>query len=254
MDRVLVRAIAIGLVVILAAALLKFLPPIVVLVLFIVGIAYAYKIGRERARSPEVRGGTVELLGLRHETTDPFGVVGFPVTLFGRAGDPEVGELVWGSWRGLDVHAFELTLTPPSVMGESRGRDTFACAMATVEGPLPGLVAEPQLFLTHLQTAPPGATIEFDDPPFDAALNVWSDDEAFARRVLDEPARRWLQSLGGHWGVEVRGKIAILYGPKPDHPDLIGTLDVLRELLGRLPSELTASAAPPASEPDAVAD
>jgi hypothetical protein len=246
MDRILVRAIAIGLVVILAAALLKFLPPIVVLVVFIVGLAYAYKTGRERARSPEVRGGTVELLGLRRETTDPFGIVGFPVTLFGRSGDPEVGELVWGTWRGIGVHAFELTLAPPSVMGESRGRETFVCAVATVEGPLPGLVVEPQLFLTLLQTAPPGAAIEFDDPVFDVALNVWSDDEAFARRVLDEPARRWLESLGGRWGMEVRGKIAILYGPRPDHPDVIATLDVLRDLLARLPSELTAPAAPPA--------
>jgi hypothetical protein len=246
MDRVLVRAIAIGLVVILAAALLKFLPPVVVLVLFVVGIAYAYKIGRERARSPEGRGGTVELLGLRHESTDPFGIVGFPVTLFGRAGDPEVAELVWGKWRGIDVHAFGLMLTPPSVADEARGRERFACAMATVEGPLPGIVTEPQLFLTLLQTAPPGATLEFDDPPFDVAMNVWSDDEPFAREVLDEPARQWLLSLGGRWGFELRGKIAILYGPRSDHPDLIATLDVLRDVLGRLPSELAAPAPPPA--------
>jgi hypothetical protein len=211
-----------------------------------VGIAYAYKVGRARARSPQVRGGSVELLGLRRESADPFGIVGFPVTLFGRAGDPEVAELVWGTWRGIDVHAFELTVAPPSVTGESRGRETFACAMATVEGPLPGLVVEPQLFLTLLQTAPPGSSIDFDDPAFDGAFNVWSDDEAFARRVLDEPARHWLQSLGGHWGLEVRGKIAILYGPRPDHPDLIATLDVLRDLLGHLPSELAAPASPPA--------
>ncbi len=244
MNRLWVRAVAMGVVVILAAALLKFLPPIIVLAVFIGGIALAFKTGRERARSAETRGGA-EILGLRRETTDPFGIIGYPVTLFGRASDPAIAELVWGRWRGIDVHAFELSLDPPSVTGESRGRETFACAMATVEGPLPGLVVEPQLLLTLLQTAPPGAAIELEDPAFDAAMNVWSDDESFARRLLDEPARNWLRSLDLHWGMEVRGKIAILYGPRPDHPDLIATLEVLRDLLGRLPSDLGA-AHPPA--------
>lgn len=236
MNNFVVRALALGVVVILAALLLKFLPPIVVLAVFVGGITLVYTTGRRRARTPELRDGS-DLLGLKRETTDPFGILGYPLTLFGRANEPAIEDLVWGRWRGLDVHAFALSFQPPSPTDELASRATFACAMATVDGPYPGLVVEPQTFLTRLQAAPPGEATQVGDAGFDATLNAWSEDDAFASRVLDDPARAWLRSLDQHWGVEVRGQVALVYGPRSDRPDLIATLETLRGLLELLPHE-----------------
>ena len=230
------RAVALGVLVILAALLLKFLPPIVVLALFVGGISLVFVTGRRRARAPELQTGS-DLLGLRREATDPFGILGFPLTLFGRANDPAIEDLVWGPWRGLDVHSFALSFQPPSPTDELASRSTFACVMATVEGPYPGLVVEPQTFLTRLQAVPPGQAVKVGDAGFDAAMNAWCEDEAFAKRVLDDRARGWLRSLDQHWGVEVRGQVALVYGPKPDRPDLIATLETLRSLLELLPND-----------------
>jgi hypothetical protein len=245
MGNLWIRALGAGVAVILTALLLKVAPPILVLAVFVGGIAFVFVNARRRAREP-LDGGGADLRGLRREAGDPFGILGYPLTLFGRAGDPEIDELVWGRWRGIDVHTFVLSFAPPSPTGEVRGRATFACAMATIDGSLPGLVLEPQTFLTLLQAVPPGAAIDIGEAGFDAAVNVWTDDEEYARRMLDEPARDWLRSLDQHWGLEIRGRIAMIYGPKPDRPDLVANLEILRDLLERLPEDIGVSGTSPA--------
>ncbi len=243
MNNVVVRALALGVVVILAALLLKFLPPILVLAVFVGGITLVYTTGRRRARTPELRDGS-DLLGLKRETSDPFGILGYPLALFGRAHDPAIDDLVWGRWRGLEVHSFALSFQPPSPTDELASRTTFACAMATVDEPHPGLVIEPQTFLTRLQVVPPGQAMEVGDAWFDATMNAWCEDEAFATRMLDDPGRAWLRSLDQQWGVEVRGQVALVYGPRPDRPDLIATLETLRSLLELLPNDQGAARPP----------
>lgn len=240
MNQLWARTIGAGVVVILGALLLKVAPPIVVLGVFVGGIAFLWVIGRRRARTP-MPGGGAELLGLKRETADPFGILGYPMALFGRATDPAIDELVWGRWRGIDVHAFSLSLETPSPADEPRERRTFACAMASVDGPVPGLVAEPQTFLTMLGAPAPGSSIQLGDAALDAAINVWSEDEEHARRVLDEAGRAWLRSLDQDWGFEARGRVAIVYGPKPERPDLVATLEVLRDMLERLRDGLGAA-------------
>lgn len=230
------RVIAAAIGAVLVALLLKFAHPAVVLVVFVAGIVLVYVTARRRARAPERRAGT-ELLGLKRETTDPFGILAYPLALFGRAADPQIDDLVWGRWRGIDVHSFALSFEPPSPVGQQSGRVTLACAMARMETAVPGLVVEPQTFLTLIQAVPPGIAVELGDVGFDAAMNVWSEREAFAEQVLDEAARAWLRSHDLHWGIEVRGQVAMVYGPKPDHPDLIATLEILQDLLARLPKD-----------------
>jgi hypothetical protein len=236
------RAISIGAAVVVAALLLRVAPPPVVLAVFVAAIVVAYvAVRRLRGRERASGGGP---LGLRREATDPFGILGYPLALFGRAGDPEVEDVLWGRWRSLDVHAFALSFRPPSIEGHVAERTSFACAMARVAGPLPGLVVEPEPFRTLLPEPPPGAVVQIGDPALDTRSVAWAEDEAFARAVLDASTRDWLRSLDQAWGMEVRGQIALVYGPQPASPDVVVTLEVLRELLGRLPSDLGASPPP----------
>lgn len=237
------RVLALAVAAVVAALLLKLAPPIVVLVVLVGAIAMVYLRAR-RSRS-SMRVDDAGVLGLRREVGDPFGVLGSPVALFARATAAAIDEVLWGRWRSLDTRAFELSFDePPSSVEEQPGRASFACAMATVEADLPGLVVEPQTFLMQLQGPAPGEAIEVGDRSFDEAMNAWSDDPAFALGVLDASTRAWLLSLDLRWGVEVRGHLALVYGPRPERPDLTVVLETLRDLLQRLPKDLGASRPP----------
>jgi hypothetical protein len=237
------RVIALAVAAIVAALLLKLAPPVVVLAVFVAVAALMWAWAR-RSRS-SLRADDAGVLGLRREAGDRFGVLGSPLALFARATAPAIDEVLWGRWRSLDVRAFELSLDRPSAVEPEPGRASFACAMTTLQADLPGLVVEPQTFQMQLGAPAPGEAIEVGVPSFDQATTVWSDDRDFALRVLDGPTRSWLLSLEERWGVEVRGRLALVYGPRPERPDVMGLLETLRDLLQRLPGDLGA-ARPPA--------
>jgi hypothetical protein len=224
---------------VVAAFFLRLLPPIVVLVLFVAGAAYA-NTRLKRLAKEEVGKTGAEVLGLRRETGDPFGLLAFPLALFSRTTDPGVDELVWGQWRGLDVTVFGLGFDAPSLPGSTR-RTALACALARIDATFPSVIAEPQAMMTSFERAPTFPPVELEDEAFEREWNVWSDDEPFARELLDTDMRDWLGSLGDAWGIEVHEKMAIVYGPRPSRPDVFGVLDALKGLLDHIPSELRAT-------------
>lgn len=232
---------------VLAVLLLRALPPILVLALFVAGTAYASKWLTRQAKQDVGKTGA-EVLGLRRETGDPFGLLAFPLALFARTSDPEVGELVWGQWRGLEVTVFGLAFDAPSLPSSPRRRAAFACALTRVDASFPPVVAEPQAMMTSFERAPTAGAVEVDDKAFDLEWNVWSEDGSFARALLDDPMRDWLRSHGDAWGIEVSGSMAVVYGPRPSSPDLFGVLEALKGLVEHIPNDVRA-AHPPATSP-----
>ena len=222
---------------VVAVFFLRALPGIVVLALFIGGAVFATSRLKREVKEDVGKTGA-EVLGLRRETADPFGLLGFPFALFSRTSHPEITELVWGPWSGLEVTVFGLGFDAPSLSSSSATRTVFACALTKVDASLPSVVAEPQVFLTTFERAPTSTRVELDDPGFDAAWNVWSEDGSFARALLDEPMRDWLRSLDDAWAIEVSGSRALVYGPRPNSPDVFGVLDTLKGLVEHVPSEV----------------
>lgn len=225
------------------ALLLRVVPPLLVLSLFIGSVSYInYRFRRAVRQAP--RTGS-ELLGLKREAEDPFGILGYPIALFTRGSDPAIDELVWGTWNGLDVRVFAVSLLAPTLPGHPPQRASFACALARLEADLPGVVIEPGAFVTRIERAPAVPVVEIDDPRFSAAFNVWSEDAAFARDLLIQDLRDWLGSLDSRWAVELHGRIAIVYGPRPDRPDVISILETLKDLLEQMPKDVLAAHPPP---------
>lgn len=224
------RVLGVFVLAVLAALLLKVLPPLVVLLLFIGAFTFANLTLRKQVRAERPAG--AELLGLRREEGDPFGLLAYPVELFGRLPEPSVDELVWGPWRGLDVHVFAVSFDAPVAFETTAAqRLAFGCAMARIATAATDLVVEPQTFLTMLARPPAGERVATGDAAFDGAMHAWSTEPEAARDVLDGPTREWLRSVDQRWGVEVRGTIALVYGPKPSRPDVVGVLEALRELV-----------------------
>ena len=228
---------------VVAVFFLRALPGIVVLALFIGGAVYATSRLKREVKEDVGKTGA-EVLGLRRETADPFGLLAFPFVLFPRTSQPEITELVWGPWSGLEVTVFGLGFDAPSLSSSSATRTVFACAFTKVDASFPSVVAEPQVFLTTFERAPASTHVELDDPGFDAEWNVWSEDGSFARTILDEPMRDWLRSLDDAWAIEVSGSMVLVYGPRPSSPDVFGVLDTLRGLVEHVPSEVRAAHPP----------
>jgi hypothetical protein len=231
--------------VVVAAFFLRALPGIVVLILFVGGGAYVTTLLRRRVKGEVVKTGA-EMLGLKREVGDPFGLLAFPLALMARTSEPRVDELVWGPWRGIDVTVFGLTFDAPTLPGSPPTRSALACALAQVDAGFPSVVAEPQALLTSFERPPAGTRVEVGDPRFDQAWNVWSEDEGFARKLLGPAMRDWLRSLGDRWGMEVQGKMAIVYGLRPDRPDVFVILEALKGVLEHIPAELRAAHPPTA--------
>ena len=222
---------------VLGVLLLRALPGIVVLGLFIAGAWYASTRLKQLAKEDVGKTGA-EVLGLRRESGDPFGLLAFPLALFERTTHPAVAELVWGPWLGLEVTVFGLAFDAPSLPGSPGARSTFACALAKVDASFPSLVAEPQAMMTAFERAPTATGVEVGDDAFDREWNVWSEDASFARALLDERMRGWLRSLGDDWGIEVGGSMAVVYGPRPSSPDMFGVLGTLKGLVEHVPDEV----------------
>jgi hypothetical protein len=240
MDRLWPRVLAIGAAVILAALLLKVAPPALVLAVFLVALFVLY-VGLRRVRDSERVVGT-ELLGLR--PADPFPVSALPLALLSRTSDPSVADASAGRWRGLQVQAFGLSFRPPPVAGTTPEPTVFTCAVAELEDPRGALVVEPRLFRASMADPPPDPAFETGDETFDGSMSAWSADEDLAAAFLSPAARTWLLSLDLRWGLEVRDRLVVVYGPKPARPDLVSNLEMLRDVIDRLPADLGAARPP----------
>ena len=84
-----------------AALLLKVLPPFIVLVFFVGGIA-AVNLTLQRRVKNERGACRSETLGLKRGKGDPFGLLGYPFALFSRCEQAAIEDVRWGAWRGFE--------------------------------------------------------------------------------------------------------------------------------------------------------
>ena len=189
-----------------AALFLKVLPPLIVLVFFIGGIA-AVNLGLRRKVKDERKGFASEALGLKLEREDPFGLTGYPFALFSRCEAGSIEDVRWGTWRGLEVKRFDLACATRA--GE---QVRFGCAIGPIAPAAVPLVLEAAVWGTLL-----------GDPPFDAVdvgaadgergYAVRCADPGFARALVGPEMLRWVGDLDEPWGFEIRGSLALVYGP-----------------------------------------
>jgi hypothetical protein len=238
MDRLWPRVLAIGAAAIAAALLLKVAHPALVLAAFLAVMGALY-VALRRVRDSDRVVGT-ELLGLRRESADPFRISALPLALLSRTSDPSVADASAGLWRGLHVQAFGLSFRPPPVAGTTPEPGTFTCAVAELERARGALVVEPRLFRASMPDPPPEPAFDTGDETFDGSMSVWTGDQDLAGAVLTPAARAWLLSMDLRWGFEVRDRLVVVYGLKPARPDLVSTLEMLRDVIDRLPADVGA--------------
>jgi len=222
--------------VIAAALLLKVLPPFVVLAMLVVGVAALSWTLRKRSKVEAVHG-QATLLGLRREAGDPFGLRALPLSLFGRAPEGSIEDLMWGSWRGVEVRAFDYVFPSP-LPGGSEVRRAFSCALGSIGASAPPVVVEPQSFVTMFPGPPELDRVDVGGGRFANLFEVRSSDVDLARSLLSDRMIEWLLELDETWGFEVHERAALAYGPGPARAEPSQALDALTGFLDRLPESV----------------
>ena len=231
-----IAAVAAGAIV--GALFLRMLPPVMVLAAFIVGAFVVTRTLKTRVRREAVIG-EAATLGLRLEPEDPFGLLGLPLSLFGRGAEGRIEEVRWGTWRGVEVKAFTYSYAPAGSAidpkargGDHRGR--FACAIVAIPPVGSPIVAEPVSFVLGLGAHAPMGEVELEPAAAASAFVVRCDDPDLARTLLDGAAGGWLVEGGEEWGFEASGPLLLIYGEPgsfPSVPDMLGRLHDLRSRL-----------------------
>lgn len=201
------RVVAVFALAIAAALFLKILPSPIAL-LFLVGGITVVNLRLKRRVKNERAEFRNDALGLKREARDPFGLVAYPFSLFGRCEQASIEDLRWGIWHGQEVKRFDLACST----GAGGERTRFACAIAPVDPtPLP-LVVESEA-LSRLLSGSPFEQVDVRATGADPGYVVRCDDPALARILVEGSMRKWLEDLEDPWGFEVSGSIAIVYGP-----------------------------------------
>jgi hypothetical protein len=183
-------------------------------------------------------------LGLRFSARDPFGLLDEPFALM-RWSQRSYGKLdnvVWGTWHGLQVRAFEYEFS----VSEDDRRE-LSCAMVAIPGGWPALVIRPESFLTRVaDVAVPD--IAFESEGFNRAYAVRGQDRRFASAFVDARMMAWLLSLEPRWGFEIEGPWLLGYRDRVQPWELEGVLEALETLLDKIPqavSSLFPASVPP---------
>lgn len=239
-----VRLLAFFLAVVLAVAFLKVLPPFVVLVLFVGGVAYVN--WRLKSDAKKEAASPAAILGLEHASDDRFGLLGYPFALLGRGSDPSVAEVSWGRWQGVDVKAFELRYTPAGAVPERPEVRVFTCAVAPVDAARPRFILEPRAFLGVDASRAPLPEVEVADEALARRVEVRCDDPTFVTELLADPMVEWLVELDTEWGFELSGRLGLAYGPSDRAHDVMGALQALKGFLDRVPPTVRVARPPDA--------
>lgn len=236
-----VRIFALFAAIVLAALFFKVLPPLVVLVLFVVGVAWANQALTSSPKRAPVRT-AAQMLGLESVPAERFALTAYPFALLERGHDARVHEVMQGGWRGSRVQMFDLAHVPSAPAGTPASERSFTCVLTLAPLDAPQLLVEPHGFLTPVADRPGVPTAETVPERIGRVFDVRCSDGVFAAAFLDERMSDWLLDEGGRWGFEVTGPAVLLYGPAVPVKDRDLVLEALQAFLDRIPEELRTAA------------
>lgn len=200
----------------------------VLLVALIAYLAYA----AQRARRQGFQRMATQL-NLSYSQHDPFGVLGYPFTLFTRGDERKLENVVSGAWQEVNVIAFDFMYAEGS--GKSRTEYFFDCAIVPIDAHGPRLVIEHENLMTSLAGALSFHDQQFESEAFNRAYRVHCDVPKFASDVLDARMMQWLLDNGSGFIFEVVGDRALIAGPRIKPPELLGLLGVARGFAQHVP-------------------
>ncbi len=183
-------------------------------------------------------------LGLSYAPADPFDCLSLPFALLQRGDGRGVENVLWGTWQGMPVRAFDYWYYDEH--RDSKGRRSrtyhgFSCAVTEVEAACSPLRLERENLLTRLADHLALRDLEFESEEFNRRFNVTGQDRRFAHAFVDARMMAWLLTVPGELSFEVCGRWLLCYSRRRapfDLVPLLGTLQGFRERVPRVVFEL----------------
>jgi hypothetical protein len=200
----------------------------VLLVALIAYLAYA----AQRARRQQFQRMATQL-NLVYSQHDPFGLLGYPFTLFTKGDERKLENVVSGGWQEVDVVAFDFMYAEGS--GKSRTAYSFDCAIVPIDADSPRLLIEHENLLTSLAGTLSFHDQQFESEAFNKEYRVHCEVPKFANDVLDARMMQWLLDNGSGYHFEVIGDRVLVAGPRIKPGELLGLLGVARGFTQHVP-------------------
>lgn len=197
----------------------------------------AFAIYRIRVR-PRMSASALEAsgAGLRHSAKDRFGLRNLPFGLLARLAPPStVGNVIWGTWQGMEVTLFDLWSAGRQFGPPNDGDGVYRCVLMPFPAGWPEFVVEPERLTSQIPQALSPRDIQLESEEFNRRFEVRCVDQRFATAVLDGRMIAWLLSLDDEWGFETHEGMLLAYGPLHDGRDPMVALEVPRAFLDHIP-------------------
>lgn len=177
-------------------------------------------------------------LGLSFAPIDPFDCLGYPFALLRRGDGRGVENVLWGTWQGMPVRAFDYWYYEER--GDSEGRRTrtyhrFSCAVTEIQAACSPLRLDRENLLTRLADHLALRDIEFEWEEFNRAFNVSASDRRFASDFVDARMMAWLLSVPAEFSFEASGRWLLCSSKRRGPFDLVPLLGTLQGFRDRVP-------------------
>jgi hypothetical protein len=185
------------------------LAPVLLLVVFgLLAAAFAYyAYQRKLERQREFRALALGH-GLDFSIDDPFDTLGESFTLLQRGDGRGIENVLWGTWQGLEIRAFDYWFYEESTDSKghtSRSYSRFDCLLTHIDARCPSLQISEENLFTRLADALTFRDFEFESEEFNRRFTVKGADERFATAFCDARMMDWLLRHGDGYAFEVEG-------------------------------------------------
>ena len=164
-----------------------------------------------------------------HASWEPFRLLGGP--------DPEVRNLVYGRWAGVELRAFEYSRAR-AADGDAGGlgvRERYTCCVAPLDASCPLAVVGPIPLVARLPDAEALQSVTLESEGFHRRFRVACDDPRFATALLDQRMMAWLLAASAAFAFEVREDRILCVGAPGGPGQLRSLLDAAAEFRRRVP-------------------
>jgi hypothetical protein len=176
--------------------------------------------------------------GLAFAEDDPFATLDEPFSLFGRGDGQGVENVMWGTWQGADLRAFDYWYYQESRDAKghtSRSYYRFDCVRLGVGADCPHVSIDPENFLTRLADALSFHDIEFESEAFNRAFTVKSADGKFANDLIDARMIAWLLANATDCVIELMGDQVLVARTRLAPEELTGLMALATAFVAQVP-------------------
>jgi hypothetical protein len=174
--------------------------------LLVAGVAY-YQHQRRLERRRQL-GALAFGHGLDFSIDDPFGTLGEPFALLQRGDGRGIENVLWGTWQGLELRAFDYWYYEESTDSDGNRTKTtyrYTCCLLEIEAAFPPLALTRENVFTRMADGLGFRDIELESPDFNKRFQVKAKDRRFAFSFVDARMMKWLLALAGKEEFEVAG-------------------------------------------------